>query len=326
MKMGAVLILLKHLKPVSTVIVSSTYTHSLMKLQQCYAYIMYVSVLKQVALTSDHLFSCVYLPESCRNSSNIARYKKNQSFLFLLLVSEYRGVKMATGAEPLHEVPLYFFYASKTTGSDIHQDRIIQIAAVVHVAAIKSFWADNTGIFSSYCYHEEQLSQDVLQRAGTTMDVLRKAKTVQEVLEKFFGWIKNIKYLAENHLKRNTTPVLVAHGGKELDFPMLLKEINSSQKGLEQIKSLDFHYVDTRAEFEARRVNEPFYRHWLGDLPDLELDTISLKMFKEHIEKGACHRAKALAKITVRGIPHGVDNFYRYSKEDFILDSMEELL
>ena len=156
---------------------------------------------------------------------------------------------MASSREEAGEFPFYIFYANTTTGRDVNQDHVIEVAA--HTI---SFCA-----YSSLCHCDKELHQDVLQNIGTTIEKLRQADPLQRVLQKFIGWIKHIKDCTDKILNRKNTPVLVAHGGKDLEFPMLFKEVNSSPMLSEQMKSLGLCYVDTHAEFEARRVKDLFY-------------------------------------------------------------------
>ena len=88
-------------------------------------------------------------------------------------------------------------------------------------------------------------------------------------------------------------PVLVAHSGPQLDFPMMYRQVDKSPMLAAQLRHLQLHYVDTLSVFiELKRI-----KPWYQQLRSLSLKNIYTKYFKVPYEG---HRALADAKALYR--------------------------
>lgn len=102
--------------------------------------------------------------------------------------------------------------------------------------------------FSSLCRSSKELHPEAERLTGLTKEALRNEPKVHDVLNRFFDWIK------ENGKRRAYVPVLAAHGGNKLDFPMLdtaVRKIGVKNPNLERkFYGLDLHYADTLSVFK----------------------------------------------------------------------------
>ena len=189
--------------------------------------------------------------------------------------------------------PLYFFYDCETTGLKIGYDRIIEIAAVVYTKGVRH--RIDRPEFQSLCYTDREISPEAIQLTGLTNRDLKGEPSLKDVLHEFFDWIQQIVRGISERERKNYVPVLAAHSGPRLDFPMLFKAVEKIGDRLLQRKfeSLNLHYADTFSVFKKLQPT----REYGPQLEKLGAHDIYLAYF--HPSAGA-HRALQDAKDLCR--------------------------
>lgn len=164
---------------------------------------------------------------------------------------------MAYGIEGGGE-PLYFFYDCETTGLKIGCDTIIEIAAVVHTKYLRH--RIHQPEFHSLCYTERELTPEARQLTGLSNHDLDGQPCIRDVLNGFFDWIHETTHRVSERERKDYTPVLAAHSGRMLDFPMLLKAVERIGSRHRPLKSkfdgLNLHYADTFSVFKKLQSTE----------------------------------------------------------------------
>ena len=100
-----------------------------------------------------------------------------------------------------------------------------------------------------------------------TLDHLKGAPKPEDVLISFYDWIEDTVRIAEQRSRGKYTPVLVAHSGNRLDYPLLFKEIvlACSHTLTQKFKDLNLHYTDSHSAIRHQARKDRFYQ----DLPGL---------------------------------------------------------
>ena len=203
------------------------------------------------------------------------------------------------GSKIGYKEPLYFFYDIEATGINPNEDRIIEIASTIHTSKLQSrtrqeLERNKSHEFSSLCYCEKELSTIAEELTGLTRRDLIGQPQLKVVLKDLFDWIKASISKASEIDRKKYVPVLVAHSGPKLDFPLLFLEVDSSLSLACQFKNLDLHYVDTFSVLKDLKRNKLSYR---------QLESLSLKnIYKTYFGVAyeghrALADAKALCKI-----------------------------
>ena len=174
---------------------------------------------------------------------------------------------------PLQGDPLYIFYDCEATGRDHKEDRIIEIGAVVCTQDLDPGTArvlqqDNRHKFTSLCYCTHPIHPKAAEILTLTLDDLKDAPKPKDVLASFCDWIEDTVRIAERRAAHNRyIPVLVAHSGNRLDYPLLFKEIEHvhSHTLTKKFKDLNLHYTDSHSAIRQLARTDRFYQ----DLPGL---------------------------------------------------------
>ena len=202
--------------------------------------------------------------------------------------------------------PVYFFYDCETTGLDEKEDRIIELAAVLdtfHLPARAAHPLGKDDSFTSLCYCTKELSPNSAEMVGLTLADLRYEPKLPNVLEAFFTWIERKVSEIEKQSRTKCTPVLAAHSGTRLDFPVLFAELERINRGsldmsssqiVRRFRSLNFNFADTF--FVCKKLeNDPIFNR---------CKSLSVKAIYEHFfphNPYGGHRAlsdaKALNKV-----------------------------
>ena len=153
--------------------------------------------------------------------------------------------------------PVYFFYDCETTGLDEKEDRIVELAAVLdtlHLPAGAAHPLGKDDSFTSLCYCTKELSPNSAKMVGLTLADLKDKPKLPNVLEAFFTWIERRVSEVERQSRTKCTPVLAAHSGTRLDFPVLFAELERINRGpldmssfqiVRRFHSLNLNFVDT---------------------------------------------------------------------------------
>ena len=204
--------------------------------------------------------------------------------------------------------PVYFFYDCETTGLDAKEDRIIELAAVLdtlHLPPGAPHPLGKDDSFTSLCYCTKELNPNSAEIVGLTLADLRYEPKIPDVLEAFFTWIERKVSEVQRKSRTKCTPVLVAHSGTLLDFPVLFAELErinrgpldkSSSQTVRRFHSLNLNFADTF--FVCKKLSQD------GDLIFKGLDSLSMKAIYNHFfprnpyeGHRALSDAKALNKV-----------------------------
>ena len=180
---------------------------------------------------------------------------------------------MAAYATPVQGNPLYIFYDCEATGRNPKEDRIIEIGAVVCTQGLDPGTAgvlqqDDRRTFTSLCYCTHPIDPEAAKILTITLDHLKGAPKPKDVLTSFCDWIEETVRTAEQRSSSKYMPVLVAHSGNRLDYPLLFKEIElaSSYTLTQKFKDLNLHYTDSYSAIRQQaRTDREFYQ----DIPGL---------------------------------------------------------
>ena len=154
--------------------------------------------------------------------------------------------------------PLYIFYDCEATGRDAQDDRIIEVGAVVCTYGLSPRTAralsdQEKDTFTSLCYCTHPIDPEAAKILPLTLRDLVDAPKLEEVLISFCDWIKERVGVAERNEYGTFTPVLVAHSGNLLDFPLKHK-----------FEGLDIHYTDSHSTVRQLARSHQFYRSLPG--------------------------------------------------------------
>ena len=150
--------------------------------------------------------------------------------------------------------PLYIFYDCEATGLEAHQDRIIELAAVVSLRGSSTREGGMEKTFQSLCHSEREIGPVAREMTGLTNRDLRNKPRLPEVLHSFLDWVSDMASRVTRERGKRCTPVLVAHGGFSLDFPMLMAGVERASGGqsvvfshplYRKIETLNLHFGDS---------------------------------------------------------------------------------
>ena len=204
-------------------------------------------------------------------------------------------------AVPATNNPLYFFYDCEGSGGSSTEAAIIQVAAVLYTKNLcltdRKAAKLSEKHFTSLCYTDKRPQLFVSLMTGIRQEQLDEAPRLAAVLKKFFIWIKKTLSRVEEKTQKRHFPILVAHKGKDYDFPLLINEIKRiGSPLLDQLRELNLHFADTLVLCERLRSNnDPILRG------SKAIGVSALhKMFfpeEEYREHRALEDAKALCKV-----------------------------
>lgn len=197
--------------------------------------------------------------------------------------------------------PLYFFYDCEATGRNKQEDRIIEIGAVlctheINPGTARVLMQNNQHEFSSLCYCKHPISPGAAEILTITLDDLKDAPKPKAVLEDFFDWIAELVRVAEQRDHNKYSPVLVAHSGNLLDYPLLFKTIEriNSPSLNRKFEELNLHYTDSHSAIRQLARSDHFYQ----DLPGLGIkDLHQALLHKPYEGHRALPDAQALLNI-----------------------------
>lgn len=155
--------------------------------------------------------------------------------------------------------PLFFFYDCEATGLHVGWDVIIEVAAVLYTKDLDPGLRE-LHEFSSLCRSSKVLHPEAELLTGLTKEALKNEPKVRDVLNWFFDWIKETVKKVSTLEGRAYIPVLAAHGGHMLDFPLLttaVRKIGVKNPDLQRkFDKLNLHYADTLSVFKQPDVAE----------------------------------------------------------------------
>ena len=173
---------------------------------------------------------------------------------------------------PVQGNPLYIFYDCEATGRNPKEDRIIEIGAVVCTQGLDPGTARvlqqaDRRTFTSLCYCTHPIDPEAAKILTITLDHLKDAPKPEDALKSFCDWIEETVRTAEQRSHGKYTPVLVAHSGNRLDYPLLFKEIELARSPTltQTFKDLNLHYTDSHSAIRRQARTDRSYQ----DIPGL---------------------------------------------------------
>lgn len=214
--------------------------------------------------------------------------------------------------------PVYFFYDCEATAcDDISEDRIIEIAAVLYTKNLPKYGLSSSDIakldadhFQSLCHCTRPIKPIVEEKVGLSLADLAGKPPLHTVLEWFFTWInEKMSFVNKSSISSGRhTPVLVAHSGRKLDFPILMAELErinerplydkhgytnvGSSSLVQLLDNLSLHFADTYTMCKLLRTK---LGSILYEVPSLSVEAL-YKHFFPH-EPFDAHRALPDAQI-----------------------------
>lgn len=169
------------------------------------------------------------------------------------------AIAQGTMASPNQEYPrpsncLHIFYDCEATGLEVECDQIIEVAAVVSSVSSRDNPSSGVETFQSLCYTDRDISPEATAMTGLENRHLRHEPHLPEVLQRLLDWVGERVDQATRERGEQCTPVLVAHGGFSLDFPMLMAGVERLGGGYRTVFShrlyrkmvtLNLHFGDT---------------------------------------------------------------------------------
>lgn len=191
---------------------------------------------------------------------------------------------------------LYIFYDCEASGDDIGHDQIIELAAVVN--------SRTDPPFDSLCYTDKDISPKTSELTGLTKEDLRDEPRLPKVLEKLLDWVSERVSQATKERGVQCIPVLVAHGGLSLDFPMLMAEVERLGGGYRTVfshalyhrmETLSLHFGDTYTVCKGLREKEDPVMKGIKKLGQQQLYRTFFR--EEYDPHRALHDAQALRRL-----------------------------
>ena len=99
----------------------------------------------------------------------------------------------------------YIIYDIESTGLNVREDRVIQLAA-------KAFGNDDATTFNTYVRADKESSPGAFAVHGISTDMLRDSPSFPAAFEAFARWIDEVTV---------GTPVLVSHNNFRFDYPIM---------------------------------------------------------------------------------------------------------
>jgi DNA polymerase III alpha subunit (gram-positive type) len=138
--------------------------------------------------------------------------------------------------------PLLVFFDIETTGLNIYNERITEIAAKVVGDPVSTV---TKASYTSLVSATKSIPPKVQELTGINNDMLKEERPLCIVLPEFLKWLVDT---AKEASDENTVyyPVLVAHNGFTFDYPMLLAEIKRTPEiSFQSLKESNIHFADT---------------------------------------------------------------------------------
>ncbi len=198
--------------------------------------------------------------------------------------------------------PLYFFYDCEATNfEDIENERILEVAAVLYTGNLSTHISDHDMAelsaphdhYHSLCHCEREIHPEVIQNTQLTLAKLRDQPRPAKVLEELFDWMASKVAQVQKLADATYTPVLVAHSGNILDYPLIVTELErSGNRSLNaKFDALNLHFADT---YDMCRKMKNRYHPLLRNVTKLGLSGLHAAFFPQEPFDG--HRALADAR------------------------------
>lgn len=198
--------------------------------------------------------------------------------------------------------PLYFFYDCEATGKVVHENKIIEIAAVLYTKnlepqlsrdQIRELSRVGEDHFQSLCHCTKPLHPKAAEMTGLTLADLRYEPPLPTVLQSLIDWITAKIDLVESFSGSKYCPVLVAHSGSTFDFPLIFAELERGKHSdLERkLASMTLHFADTFAACKMLSIaSDPLFSR----VKELSVEYLHKHFFPS--EPFEAHRALADAR------------------------------
>ena len=205
--------------------------------------------------------------------------------------------KYRSSPHTLQGLPLYFFYDCEATGKVVHENNIIEIAAILYTKNLEAQLSHDqirelSGVsgehFQSLCHCTKPLHPIAAEMTGLTLADLRYEPPLPTVLQRLIDWITAKVDLVESFSRSKYNPVLVAHSGSMFDFPLIFAELERGQHSdLERkLESMTLHFADT---FTACKILSTTFDPLFSGVKELSVEFLHKHFFPN--EPYHAHRA-----------------------------------
>ncbi|XP_065882612.1 uncharacterized protein [Dysidea avara] len=178
--------------------------------------------------------------------------------------------------------PLLFFYDCESTGGNVHDDHIIEIAAEV-VGPEEMFVTVKS--FSELCFTSRIIGGI---GCGVNKQMLVGTREFSYVFPDFLSWVNKCVIEVKKAYGKPFYPVLVAHNGFTFDYRILAAEVER-RKLMAQFIKADLGFADTLFELKKmRKADDSILSEWSPEEQRrLSMDGLHRKCFPED----NCNRA-----------------------------------
>ena len=186
--------------------------------------------------------------------------------------------------------PLFIFMDLEAAHGDVLFGDIIELAAQVDPRIL-----DNE-TFSSVINTKQNLAYFATEVSKITRSMLDGKEYFPEVFKDFLAWIDKVVDKCSKRNERKYYPVLVAHGGFDMDFMMTRRNLERNKMDVDVLGEHNLHFADTLYFLGTKRLN--------GELKCLEGSNLSIKALLQTLypeeEILGQHRALADVKFMIK--------------------------
>lgn len=186
--------------------------------------------------------------------------------------------------------PLFIFMDLEAAHGNVYFGDIIEIAAQVDPRVLI-----NTK-FTRLVHTNQNLSYFVLKVCKISPSMLVNEKPFAEVFGDFLKWIRFVVKRSNKTTKNDFYPVLVAHGGFEMDFMMIQSNMERNEMNLDVLVEYNIHFADTYHLVKKARLDG-----LIGCLcgSKLSIEALFKRLYPQEPFEGQ-HRALADVKFMVK--------------------------
>ena len=145
--------------------------------------------------------------------------------------------------------PLFIFMDLEAAHGDVYFGDIIELSAQVDPRILEN------EVFDRLINTKQTLTYFTLEVSKITRQMLSGKKYFPKVFTEFLCWIDDAVKKCSVKLKKTFYPVLVAHGGFDMDFMMIQSNLERNEMDLDVLSEHNLHFADTYYFLKKERLN-----------------------------------------------------------------------
>ena len=186
--------------------------------------------------------------------------------------------------------PLYIFMDLEAAHGDVYFGDIIELSAQVDPRVLEN------EIFDQLINTRQTLTYFTLHVSKITRDMLNGRKYFPDIFAEFLAWIDEVVVRCGKRRRTRYYPVLVAHGGFDMDFMMIQSNLERNEMDVDVLGRHNLHFADTYHLLKKERLNGKL-RCLAGS--KLSIEALLQRLFPDDDIAGQ-HRAMSDVKFMIK--------------------------